>query len=63
MSETERTAMLLERVRAALAKDREISPKERFQRMVDAGLINQDGQLRREDSPSRNPAAPMRSKA
>jgi hypothetical protein len=51
MSETERTAMLVERIRAAQAKARETSPLERFQELVDAGLITPDGKLRRDDSP------------
>jgi hypothetical protein len=50
MSETERTVLLLDRVRKTLAKSRETSPEQRFQKMVDAGLISADGKLRREGS-------------
>jgi hypothetical protein len=51
MSDSERTALLLNRVKQGLAKSREITPERRFQKMVDAGLISPDGELRRDDSP------------
>jgi hypothetical protein len=57
MSEAERTALLVERIRAAQAKARERSPLERFQDLVDWGLITPDGKLRRDDSPNVSPAS------
>jgi hypothetical protein len=57
MSETTRTAMLVERIRAAQAKARETSPLARFQELVDAGLITPDGKLRRDGSSDVSPGS------
>lgn len=63
MSETERTELLLDRVRKTLAKSRETTtPEQRFRKMVDAGLISSDGKLRREGSASAKAGATQASK-
>ena len=50
MSDEERKAMLVAEIRATIAEMAKLDPKERFQQMVDDGLITPDGKLRWDES-------------
>ncbi len=45
MSDTEQTAALVEALKKAMAESSRQDPRERFQAMVEAGLIDSDGRL------------------